>query len=39
MAVQILKGVTKKCLNNMSKYAVKMKYGLELENFTCDLVF
>jgi len=39
MAVQILKGVTKKCLNNMSKYAVKIKYASELEKFTCDLVF
>jgi len=28
MAVQKLKAVTKKCLNNTSKYAVKMKYTL-----------
>jgi len=35
MAVQKLKGFTKKILNNMSKYGVKMKYALELENFTC----
>jgi len=38
MAVQKLKGVTKKCLNNMSKYAVK-KYTLQQESFTCDLTF